>query len=62
MDARLMTPAEVAEFLRITTDDVHAMVADRELYALRVGEELLIPFGALREFVHGAWVSEAWAS
>jgi excisionase family DNA binding protein len=59
---RLLTPSEVAEYLRVDEDVVHAMVADGSLSAFDVGGGVLVPGGSLREFVVGAWVRGVWKS
>lgn len=58
---RILTGTEVADLLAVDVGTVKAMTVRGELPALvRVADELLISEGALREFIHGAWVADPW--
>lgn len=61
MNARLLTVAETAAFLRVDQDDVRELLASRELNALvAVGRDALIAQPALREFIAASWVGRPY--
>lgn len=64
MLSRMLTVAEVAEFLNTDADMVLQMIADGELLSFGEldSEDRLIPQSALHEYVAGAWTGDAWAS
>lgn len=59
IDERLMTVAEVAEVLRVSTMTVYRLIQRDELAAIRVGRSFRIRPGALDDYLSTGGSSDA---
>ena len=59
VEERLLTVAEVADVLRVSTMTVYRLIQRGELAALRVGRSYRIRAGALDEYLSGGGSADA---